>query len=102
MTRDALLLRLLKDAGTRGVTTAEIMRAGVGERFGARLHELREAGHTIHSEHVRQGSWRYTLVDAPSPEPREAWSVPFTLDSAEGPMACRLVVMESQAAERAA
>jgi hypothetical protein len=65
MTRRWLLLKLLEEAGDRGVTTGEILTAGVGSRYGARLLELREAGHVVEGERERDGSWRYRLVWSP-------------------------------------
>lgn len=62
MTRRALLLHLLQEAGDRGLTTAEIIQAGVGSRYGARLLELRKEGWVVEAERVRDGSWRYRLV----------------------------------------
>lgn len=61
MTRAALLLSLLEDAGEVGITTAEILQAGVGSRYGARILELRKAGHQITSERIRDGAWLYKL-----------------------------------------
>lgn len=60
------VLELLRQAGARGVTTAEFLQAGVGARYGARLLELRREGHVIDAQRVRDGSWRYTLR-APGP-----------------------------------
>jgi hypothetical protein len=62
MTRKALTLSLLRDAGERGVETAEFLNAGVGSRYGARLLELRNEGHVIEAERIRNGSWKYTLL----------------------------------------
>lgn len=62
MTRRALVLQLLRQAGDSGVTTAELLRAGCGSRYGARLLELRKAGFVITSERVREGQWRYRLT----------------------------------------
>jgi len=67
-TRKWLLLSLLEAAGSRGVTTAECMSAGVGSRYSARLLELREAGYTVQSVRERDGSWRYTLLNSPDGE----------------------------------
>src|SRR5438105_98255 len=73
MTRRDLTLHLLREASASGVTTADFLRAGVGSRYGARLRELREAGHTITAKRERDGSWRYTLNPerdiAPAPTP---------------------------------
>jgi hypothetical protein len=57
------VLDLLRAAGTRGVTTAELLEAGVGARYSARLLELRREGHVIEAQRVRDGSWRYTLQE---------------------------------------
>jgi hypothetical protein len=64
-TRRDLALQLLRDAGGRGVTTAELIASGVGARYSARVLELRELGFGITSERVRDGQWRYTLVSEP-------------------------------------
>ena len=62
MTKAQIALGLLRDAGERGVTTAEFMRAGVGSRYGARIHDLRKQGAKVEGEREREGSWRYWLV----------------------------------------
>lgn len=64
-TRRDLVLKLLKGAGARGVTTNELLAAGVGSRYSARVLELRERGYGITSERIRNGQWRYTLVREP-------------------------------------
>jgi hypothetical protein len=61
MTKRELVLHLLREAGPRGVTTAEFLQAGCGSRFGARVQELRDAGHVIGSRRVRAGSHVYVL-----------------------------------------
>jgi hypothetical protein len=73
-------------AGTK--TTADLCAPDVGGvRFSARLMELRDDGHIIEDHPIRQGSWKYTLVNeartplavVPSPAPlppvssRGAW-----------------------------
>ena len=64
--RQRQLLEALERAGRRGLTTAEIMQPDVGgERFSARLAELRAAGYKIDGKYERQGSWRYKLVASP-------------------------------------
>lgn len=80
MTRRDLLAHLLVEAGDRGLTTAELLQAGVGSRYSARLLELRELGWVIESERIRDGSWRYTLVRKPDVD-RDASP---RRDSAEG------------------
>jgi hypothetical protein len=66
MTRREQLARLLREAGDRGVTTGELLQAGVGSRYGARIAELREQGWQIESARLRDGAWRYTLISRPS------------------------------------
>jgi hypothetical protein len=68
MSRKWLLLRLLKDAGSVGATTADLLAAGVGSRYGARLLELRDHGYVIESRRERQSSFRYILTDEPGVE----------------------------------
>lgn len=65
MSRKWLLSTLLKEAGERGVTTGELLQAGVGSRYGARLLELREDGYVIESIRERAGSFRYRLLATP-------------------------------------
>jgi hypothetical protein len=67
-TRKWLLLRLLEDAGNHGATTADLLNAGIGSRYSARILELREDGYTIRSERERDGSYRYTLLFSPESE----------------------------------
>lgn len=67
MSRRALVLQLLTEAGPRGVTTAEFLEAGCGSRFGGRIFELRRDGHAIDARPIRTGSYRYTLR-APEPQ----------------------------------
>lgn len=56
-TQRAYALHLLEEAGPRGITTNQLLQAGAGSRFGARVHELRhDAGYRI-DEHAE----RYTL-----------------------------------------
>lgn len=54
------VLRMLRDAGDRGVTTGEFIRAGI-ERFSARKLELRKAGFDIDKERLSQSAFRYFL-----------------------------------------
>jgi hypothetical protein len=63
----ALIRHLLEEAGDRGVTTAQLLEAGAGSRYGARIHELRhEDGLNITEKPLRQGSSVYKLVGRPS------------------------------------
>lgn len=60
------VLHLLRDAGERGVLTADFIQAGCGNRFGGRICELRkDFDCEIRTETVRQGSARYVLLDGP-------------------------------------
>lgn len=55
-------LYALRAAGGRGATTGELCRPEVGGiRFGARVHELREAGCVIFRVELRPGRYRYWL-----------------------------------------
>jgi hypothetical protein len=58
------VLKALRDRGQAGATTAQLGEVA-GFRFGARLHELREAGYVIDTRRERRGSSRYTLVAEP-------------------------------------
>lgn len=63
---------------SRPATTGEFMRAGAGERFGARLHELRSEGHEIESWYHREGSAYYELThDAESGAARQVGPNPL-------------------------
>lgn len=77
MSNKALVLHLLKEAGDRGVTTAELLQAGCGSRYGGRILELRKKGYVIESTRVRDGSWRYELLSCPDVE-RDAASAPVS------------------------
>lgn len=56
--KDRVLARLQQGPAT----TADLCAPGVGgERFGGRLKELRDEGHTIDGRCLRAGSWLYTL-----------------------------------------
>ena len=60
MTQREQVLHMLEQAGERGVTTADFLRAYM-PRFSARIKELRDAGHRIDTERVGPSSSRYTL-----------------------------------------
>ncbi len=68
MSKRQIVLRLLREAGPRGVTTAEFLEAGCGSRFGARVQELREEGFVVDTRRVRTASYVYVLGHAPEPE----------------------------------
>lgn len=51
-----------------GVTTGQLLKAGAGSRYGARIKELRESGMRIESELVRPGEWRYWIPELAAPE----------------------------------
>jgi hypothetical protein len=83
MSKREHVLRLLREAGPRGVTTDEFLEAGCGSRFGARVQELRDQGWTIDARHVRTGSHLYVLARQPlalcgvsEPEPERLFEPP--------------------------
>lgn len=84
MTKRELALRLLQDAGPRGVTTAEFLRAGVGSRYGARLREIREAGYDIVSERLTASSFRYELQNVSDPQTQVADPSPTRTSLVDG------------------
>jgi hypothetical protein len=43
-------------------TGLELLAAGGGIRYGARVAELRKRGHNITAENLGEGVWQYTLV----------------------------------------
>lgn len=61
MTQRKRVLNMLEEAGERGVTSNAFFAACL-PRFSARIHELRNAGHTIVKEPVEDGHWLYRLV----------------------------------------
>jgi hypothetical protein len=62
VSKKQLFLDLLRKRGRYGVTTRELLEAGCGSRYGARLAELRDDGHVVTGVRLRNGSWRYTLI----------------------------------------
>lgn len=87
-TRRDLLAHLLREAGNRGITTGELLQAGVGSRYSARLLELRELGWVVEAKRIRDGSWRYTLLwepDAKKKNVPEPELVPSLFEPAPGP-----------------
>ena len=56
--KDAILARL--ELGP--ATGMDLMRAGGGVRYGARLHQLRQEGRNIEAIHKGSGVWEYRLV----------------------------------------
>lgn len=54
MSQRETVLQALRDAGDRGVTNGELNRLGIF-RYSARIHELRQAGHTIRTENGEGG-----------------------------------------------
>jgi hypothetical protein len=79
MSKRELVHRLLLEAGERGVTTAQLMAAGAGSRYGGRIFELRSQGLVIETERIREGAYRYTLRRPPEPRPVP----PVRIDSLE-------------------
>lgn len=59
------VLAALEQAGPAGCTTHALCQPEIaGIRFGARIHELRQAGYRIQCSPVRAGSSRYVLIAA--------------------------------------
>lgn len=48
-----------------GPATNHDLVAVAGYRFGARIHELREAGAVIEREHIDKGTYRYRMTKGP-------------------------------------
>jgi hypothetical protein len=70
MSKRNLLLTLLVDAkrrGLPGLTTKQLVIAGCGSRFGARLQELRADGHVVNVQllDVSEGEYLYSYVSGP-------------------------------------
>jgi hypothetical protein len=61
------ILAALQAAGPRGVTNHEFNDGMRIYRYGARLEELRKAGHAIESIHESGGTWRFVLTTGPRP-----------------------------------
>lgn len=55
------VLTMLEEAAGNGVSSNQFYAACL-PRFSARIHELRNAGHTITKEPVEDGHWLYRLV----------------------------------------
>lgn len=53
----------------RWVTTHDLLMAGCGSRYSARIMELRHLGYEIEAEQVRPGSWRYRRSAGPESAP---------------------------------
>jgi len=70
-----LVLRMLRDAGRRGVTNVAFYEAHV-PRFGGRLLELRQAGYSIRTERLWSGNFRYVLTG----EPRQLTPLPAKVE----------------------
>jgi hypothetical protein len=56
------VLRPLRRAGREGLTTNELLAAGAGSRFSARLYELRGMGFEITERRVKHNQSRYKLA----------------------------------------
>jgi len=54
------------------VTTSELLDAGAGPRYSARLLELRKRGYAITSERAGPGQWRYRLEHEPAAQAHRA------------------------------
>jgi hypothetical protein len=64
-------LYALRAAGDTGVTNGALCQPSVGgNRFGARIHELRKHGCVIYRAELRPGRYRYWLVEDVFESPR--------------------------------
>lgn len=70
------VLDLLEAAGERGATTGELVQLGAGNRFGARIEELRKMNYIIEAVRERQSSFRYRLLSSPGQGEPAVSSVP--------------------------
>ena len=71
----ALILDALTTAGAKGCTNGDLN--DISFRYGARILELRQAGHAIESIHEHDGTWRFVLTTGPRPgEPGFLASLP--------------------------
>ncbi|RAN77984.1 hypothetical protein B5P43_18305 [Bacillus sp. SRB_336] len=61
LTQTAKILKLLKRKGE--VTNFELSRICL--RYSARIKDLRDEGHQIVSEHVKDNKWRFIYVSDP-------------------------------------
>lgn len=64
------VVAVLRDAGARGATTAQLVQPEVGGSNGAaqRTYDLRKRGFEIERKQVRRGSTRYWLRSEPTPD----------------------------------
>jgi hypothetical protein len=64
MTNRDVAYNVLRDHANEWVSGMTLIAAGAGIRFGARIADLREAGHTIESRRDPSGAavWEYRLV----------------------------------------
>lgn len=67
MTKKQLALDLLVRHGEAGVSNSQLVDGGVGYRYGAVLHALREEGYRIDTLHEGGALYRYVLKERPSP-----------------------------------
>lgn len=54
------IIRMLKEAGSEGVTNAEL--ANVGLRYGARMAELYKKGYVVQKQQLKKGLCKYVLI----------------------------------------
>jgi hypothetical protein len=87
-TKVGLLLDTLRSAGAAGVTSTDLVHAGVGYRYGAVVARAREQGHVIQTDRVSNERWRYTLVrEADSGEPAHPARSPEPIEPPPPPLA---------------
>jgi hypothetical protein len=54
------ILQLLRERGSAGATNIELNE--IAFRYGGRIHELRRLGHTIRTENLGDGRFRFVFV----------------------------------------
>ena len=62
MTRAKRILQMLQTAPDNTLTNAQLN--SICYRYGARIHDLRSAGHNITSKCISKGLWQFTLEGA--------------------------------------
>ena len=64
MSRRSVVYTVLRERANEWTSGNTLVAAGAGYRFGARIEELRKAGHTIESRRApgNSATWEYRLV----------------------------------------
>lgn len=69
MTHKQIFVKMLKEAGSRGVLTTQFKK--VSSHHSARLSELAKEGYVIKATKVDEKNWRYVLIRIPDEEKRQ-------------------------------